>query len=161
MRAMSRDKRQQTAHDYALVLLSQRAYTRAALARKLAARGFDNDDVEREIEALEKSQLIDDEKFADAYCRTQLTTRRKSIRRVTLELIRKGIAPDRARAAIAAVMDEGSVDIDDSLRRLAEKKSASLASLDNKTRRRRLMSYLVRQGFEVAAVRRVLDEALN
>ncbi len=150
------ERAQRSAHDYALGLLSQRAYTRVALERKLKAKDFSASEVADEIDSLEQSGLIDDEKFAETYSRQQLTTRRKSVRRVTLELIKKGIAADRVRAAMRIVLEDEAINTDKSLRDAARKKAAALSGLDSRTQRERLFAYLARQGFEPDAVRKFM-----
>jgi regulatory protein len=152
------ERAQRSAHDYALDLLSQRAYTRVALERKLRGKDFAASEIADEIDSLEQSGLIDDDKYAEEYSRQQLTTRRKSVRRVTLELIKKGIAADRVKVAMKKVLESESIDTDASLRQAAEKKMASLIGLDPRAQRQRLFGYLARQGFELDDIKKFVSE---
>src|SRR5689334_15368085 len=118
-------KPRRSAHDYALDLLSARAYTRRALERKFSAKGYSPQEIADAVSALERSRLIDDEKFAREYARQKLTSGGKSVRRVELELIHKGIASSRAKAAIETVMNEEAIDITGSLEAAGRKKLAT------------------------------------
>ena len=148
-------------HEYALNLLAARAYTRRSLERKFASKGFTPDEIAREIQSLEASRLVDDEKFAREYARQKLTSGGKSVRRVQLELTHKGISSALARAALETVLSEERIDPVISLRTAGEKKLAMMRGLDTQTRRKRLMAFLARRGFEIDDIRRFIAETLK
>ena len=154
-------KSRRSAHDYALHLLSARAYTRRALERKLVAKEYPAVEIAEEIDRLERSQLLDDEKFAREYARQKLTTGGKSARRVELELISRGIGASRARAAVETVMTEEAVDIEKSVAAAGRKKLASMSGVDKETQRKRLVAFLGRRGFELDVIKRYVREAFG
>jgi regulatory protein len=159
---MQREKStSQSIHEYALNLLSQRAYTTRALERKLFTKGFEKVEIAREIESLHRSRLLDDKKFAREYARQKLTTGGKSVRRVQLELVHKGIASGDIKVALDAVLAEESVDTRESLRRAGEKKLMMMSGLEPMTQRKRLIAYLARRGFEIDDIRIFVNSALG
>jgi regulatory protein len=148
-------------HEYALNLLAARAYTRRGLEKKFASKGFGPEEIAREIESLQASRLIDDEKFAREYARQKLTSGGKSVRRVHLELTHKGISAAHAREAIETVLDEENIDTMKSLRAAGEKKLATMHGLDKETKRKRLVAFLARRGFEIDDIRRFVGDTLK
>ncbi|MEO8192507.1 MAG: regulatory protein RecX [Gemmatimonadales bacterium] len=150
-----------SAHDYALTLLSARAYTRRDLRRKLAQKEFDPADIDAVMERLEASGLLNDERYAAEYARQKLVSGGMSVRRVELDLARKGIARDVARAAAASVVEEEHLDAKASVERAARKKLLSLGDLDHQVKRRRLFAYLARRGFELDDIKQAVDRVFR
>ncbi len=144
-------------YDYALDLLSARAYTTKNLRRKLVQKEFSPDDVAAVIARLAESGLLDDAKYAREFARQKLTSGGSSTRRVQQQLAVKGIPADDARAAIETVMEEESVDIGQSINAATRKKLASMGELPADVKRRRLIAFLARRGFEFADIKRAID----
>ena len=149
-----------SAYDYALNLLSARAYTTRNLRRKLVQKEFAPAVIESAMERLVSSGLLDDRRYASEFARQRLVVSSVSVRRVEQELARKGIARDVAKDATAAVVDEEEVDTVGSMERVARKKLALLGDLDPAVKRRRLFGFLARRGFELDDIRRVIDQLL-
>lgn len=148
------------AYEYALDLLSARGYTIRNLRRKLIQKEFDADEVTAAVERLLAAGLLDDGRYAREYVRQKLTTGGSSVRRVRLELAKKGVAGEEISAAVEAVMEEEPVDIARSIDAAVKKKLASMGSLEPSVKRRRLFGFLARRGFEIADISRSLDENL-
>lgn len=89
----------------ALNLLARREYSQAELRKKLA-RKFPDDDgaIETALERLIDTGLQDDERFAEAFLRTQVARLRGPVR-IRHEARQKGIAEQ-----INALLDAGDVD---------------------------------------------------
>ena len=147
-------------YEYALNLLAARAYTVRNMRRKLTQKGFEAADVERVLERLQGSGLLDDVKFAAEFARQRLVVAGASVRRVEHDLIRRGISPDSAKAATRAVVEEEDVDFDASMERLARKKLASLGDLEPQIKRRRVFGFLARKGYELDDINRTLVRIL-
>ena len=145
------------AYDYALDLLSARAYTTRNLRRKLTQKEYDPAEVEATVDRLVAAGLLDDAKFAREFARQKLTTGGSSVRRVQRALAVRGISPDLARAATDTVIEEEEVDIEQSIEAAAKKKVASMGDLDRDVKRRRLFAFLARRGFEIADIKRTVD----
>ena len=149
-----------TAYEYALNLLAQRAYTVRNLRRKLTQKGFEHAEAEKALERLQANGLLDDHKFAAEFARQRLVVAGASVRRVEQDLIRRGISPESAKAATRAVVDEGELDLGDSMDRLARKKLATLGDLEPQIKRRRLFGFLARKGYELDDIKRTVVRIL-
>lgn len=160
-KSTDRPKVERTAHQYALDLLSVRAYTRRSLEKKLFSKGYSPQEITDELSALEATRILDDEKFAYEYARQKLTSGGKSVRRVERELIQKGIASPRAKAAIESVVADEAIDTDASLDAAGRKKLATLVRFDKNTQKRRLFSFLARRGFESDAINRFVTKTVK
>ena len=148
----------------ALRMLERRSFSEAELLRRLKDKGHAPEVAAATVERLLETGLVNDATYARQVARTYLVGRRASVRRVQMEMTRRGIARTLADDAIAEVrVDEGIGTEDDSVERAARKKLKSLVGLDPITRARRLTGFLARRGFSGdiirAAMRRLDAEA--
>lgn len=150
-----------SAWDYALNLLSARAYTTRNLRRKLVQKEFAANEIESALARLAQSGLLDDRKFAAEYARQKVVGGGASIRRVKQELARKGIEPRAIDDAVAELLAEETIDQDAAIERLALRKLATLSDADDATRRRRVFGFLARKGYELDDIKRVLSRVLQ
>jgi regulatory protein len=148
-------------YDYALNLLSARAYTTRNLRRKLLQKGFEADDIAAAIERLTAARLLDDAKFAEEFARQQLTVAGSSVRRIQQRLAFRGIAASEIKAAIERVLESEPVDIQNAINKAAQKKLSQMTGLDETVRRRRLFTFLARRGFELDDIKRAMESALS
>jgi regulatory protein len=148
------------AHEYALNLLSARAYTMRDLKRKLMQKEFERNEIEATVERLVSNGLLDDTRYAAEFARQRLVVRGSSVRRVEQELARKGIDRAIAKSAVATVAEEESVDTIRSMERIARKKLASLAGLEPQVQRRRLFGFLARHGYDIDDIKKVTSQVL-
>ena len=95
-----------TAYEYALDLLSARAYTSASLRRKLKQKEFPADEVEAAVTRLVEGGLLDDRKFAVEFARQKIAVGGASVRRVRQQLAQKGIPSSDADDAIERMLDK-------------------------------------------------------
>ncbi|MBI3790213.1 MAG: regulatory protein RecX [Gemmatimonadetes bacterium] len=145
------------AREKALKMLERRPYPRAELERALKRKGVVADVAADLVERLADSGLVNDATFARTLARSHLVGRGSSVRRVQMELARKGVARDVATDALAEVReDEGLQTEDASVERAARKKLKSLGGLDPLTRARRLTGFLARRGFSGDLIRTTL-----
>ncbi|HUR00407.1 MAG TPA: regulatory protein RecX [Gemmatimonadaceae bacterium] len=148
------------AYEYALNLLSARAYTARNLRRKLVQKEFEPEEVESAMARLTASNLLDDAKFAAEYARQKLVVGGSSARRVEQELQKKGIGREQAKEAVSTVVDQESVDSGESAERAARKKFKSLSGLEPDVQRRRLFGFLARRGFALDDVKRAVNTVI-
>lgn len=149
------------AYEYALDLLSARAYTVRNLRARLIRKEFDGEEVTAAMERLVRAGLLDDMRYAREYAHQKLTRGGSSPRRVHGDLVRRGVAADEIRVAVETVMKEEGVDISLSVVLAARKKLASMGDLEPRVQRRRLFAFLVRRGFDIGEIRLAVDEGMR
>lgn len=150
---------ERSVYEQALTLLGFRARSVAELRRTLLQKGAPTDEVERVLERLRDQKLLDDAEFARQFARNRLVGPGASRFRIIQELARRGVSRDLAERALDGLREEDGIDAADAIHRIARKKWASLARVDDVTRRRRLYAFLARRGFspdEIAAAVRAL-----
>lgn len=147
---------QSSPHEYALRLLTARSYTVRDLRRKLVQREYSPADVVATIERLERSGLLDDASYAERFARGKLVNEHASRRRVAQLLVRKGIAADVVRDAIARVVETEDVDPAAAIEKVARKKLRTLTGLDPRVARQRLFAFLARRGYDLDDIKRVV-----
>jgi len=121
--------------------------TRAQLAELLNRRGVPEEIAEACLDRFEELRLINDEEFARMWVRSRHEGRRLSRRALRFELQRKGVA----RADIDAALEQ--VDDDDerhTAEQLARRKARATEGLARAVRHRRIMSALLRKGYDTA-----------
>ena len=150
-----------SAYEYALNLLSARAYTVRNLRRKLVQKEFDPADVDSAVGRLTSSRLVDDERFAMEYARQKLVTGAASPRRIEQELLKRGIAQGTARSSVAAVVEEEGVDTSASAEAVARKKMRSLKGFERDVQKKRLFGFLARRGFGLDEIKRAMGIVLK
>jgi len=146
-----------SAKDRALGLLSHRSRSRAELSRRLARAGYPEEEVTTALDDLEVVGLVDDEKFALEVATHEIQGR-GSGRRMALSALRK--AGVKAEVAERVVDELGPADEEARAEELARSRIGRLSGLDEATAQRRLLSFLLRRGYDGhvarAATRRTL-----
>ena len=154
----TRERPRTSVKDRALRLLSVRSRSRFELRSRLLRAGYELDEVESALVDLEGVGLVDDERFAHELAEHQ---RRKGLgRRAGLAALRgKGVDRDLAERTVDEVQPEDDADI---AFELASARLERLRSLSPDVLHRRLLSYLIRRGYEPviarSAVRRAIAE---
>lgn len=148
--------REKSVYDQALTLLGFRARSVAELRRRLLEKGAPADEVEDVIQRLKDQKLLDDADFARQFARNKLVGPGASRFRIVQELARKGISRELADHAVEELRTDDGIDSAHVIHRVAQKKWASLAQLDDFTRRRRLYAFLARRGFSPDEIRQAM-----
>lgn len=148
------------AREICLRLLTDRAHTRAELARALHRRGVPDDAAEQVLGRFDEVGLIDDTAFAAQWVRSRHGARGLGRRAIAAELRRKGVADDVAGDALASV--DGDAERERA-RALVERRLRT-AEIDTPERRavagRRLVGMLARKGYGPAVAYQVVRDAL-
>lgn len=152
----TRERRAAPVKERALRLLSVRSRSRAELRQRLLRADYEPEEVDTALADLEAVGLIDDEAFAREVAEHQ---RRKGMgRRAGLMALRvKGV--DRELAEAVA----GEVNPEDEAERAVEvvaKRLPRLQGLDPETRRRRLVDFLLRRGYDPETARAACFRAM-
>lgn len=154
----TRERPRTSVKDRALRLLSVRSRSRYELRSRLLRAGYEPDEVESALADLEGVGLVDDERFARELAEHQ---RRKGLgRRAGLAALRgKGVDRDLAERTVDDVQPEDDADL---AYELASARLERLRALSPDVVHRRLLSFLIRRGYEPviarSAVRRAIAE---
>lgn len=144
----------------ALALLADGEMTRHELTRVLSRRGHALDVIAAVLDHLEQAGLLDDRRVATLIVRRLAEDKHLGRLRVEAELFRRGVPRDVARE----ILDETYATRDaraDALM-LAQARLRRLpVRLSTDVRRRRLASFLARQGFEDDIVHTVIETLLG
>jgi regulatory protein len=146
-----------SAKDRALGLLGYRARSRAELSRRLLRAGYTEEEVTAALEDLEAVGLVDDEQFARELAAHEIRGRGSGRRLAISSLRRAGVNTEVAER----VVDEtASGDEEVRAEEMARARLSRLSGLDEATAHRRLLSYLLRRGYEGAVARSAAKRAL-
>jgi len=145
------------AYRYALRLLTGRDYTSLKLKQKLLAREFGETDTEAVLARLTAEGWVNDRRFAERFAEAAVGSGRFFGPRLRLEMRRRGIPPDLIAEVVGQM--RGEHDEGEQLRSLLERRYPGFAFADATDReRRRVIGFLQRRGFSVAAIRGVMCE---
>jgi len=148
-------------HIAALRILAYRWNSEAELRRKLASKRFERDVVDATITRLRDEKWLDDERFAEAFVRTQ-AMKRHGRGRIKGALRAAGVDSESADRAIRANLDpekemEGlKAACTRRMRVLARKLGPDF--LDTDEGRNKLTSWLLNQGYDAALVQSAIKE---
>jgi len=151
-------------HTAALRLLNYRFRSVAEMERKLRDRGFASDEIAEEIERLTAERWLDDRRFAREYALSKLRAR-KGARKIEMELQRFGVAKSLIREALSDAGEEEDESIH--LAELCRKKASQIVArhgashLREDRGRKKLVAYLLSQGYDPSAVYDAVDRELD
>jgi regulatory protein len=134
-------------------LLAVRARSRTELRTRLLRRGFNSAAIDQELDRLERLGFIDDQAFARSWVASRgsnAAPRGPALLRA--ELRQKGIDAELARAAVDEAGDTGAAAV------AARRRGAALSALPYREFRRRLLTYLLRRGFDYETGRSAVEE---
>jgi len=133
--------------------LSRRELTEQQIRQRLARRGTDPDTIEHTAERLRGVRAIDDARVAAAYARTASAIKGRGRNRIARELAQMGIEHDAARDALDAVV---SPDVEQERLDKALARKVRGVDLDDRSQRQKVVAGLMRQGFDLDAIRLAL-----
>lgn len=137
--------------------LANRAYARADLRRRLIQRQHPPAAVDRALDRLAAERLLDDGEFARQFARTRARRGRGPARLVS-DLAARGIPRRVAEEAVRRALADEGLDAASLARAVVERRAAQLSGLPAALRRRRLLGFLKRRGFEGADVRALVEQ---
>src|SRR6266480_3231368 len=137
-RARAHPGKRKDVHERALGLLAVRQRSRRELERRLHRAGFDQEEIQGELDRLQQVGLIDDEAFARSVAEHSFTTRKEGRRVVAGRLMSAGIASE----TVEAVLEEAVGGEEERADALAGAKAARLSGLQPDAAYRRLYGML-------------------
>ncbi len=109
---------------------------------------------ERVVQKLASRGYLDDVAFAKSWVRARQLTKPVSKRRLTAELMHKGVATELIEQALGGNEADGTYDEITALRQIVAKKRRQARYQDDQ----KLMQYLARQGFGYDLIKQTLQE---
>jgi regulatory protein len=138
------------AYFLALRWLSARELSEGQVRERLQRRGYTARAIGPAVSRLIQERTIDDRRTAAAAARTEAKIRRRGPRRILGRLMAMRIDRDLAREVVSDVFGEAGED--DLLQRALDARlRGNSARLRDPVERRKLLGYLVRQGFSPSA----------
>lgn len=144
------------AHRAGLRALARRAHARFDLRRRLLQKQHPPAAVDAALERLAGQGLLDDARFARDYAGAKASRGRGPTRLVS-DLLSQGVERRIAEESVRTALADDGVDPDAVVRAVAEKRARQLAGLPAPVRKRRLVAFLARRGFQGAEVRSIVD----
>jgi len=149
----------EAAHRAALRAIARRAHARFDLRRRLLQRQHPAAAVDRALDRLSAAGLLNDAQFAADYA-AQKARRGRGPARLVRDLQAQGVERRLAEDAVRTSLAREGVDPAAAVRALAEKRAKQLGGLPPLVKKRRLMAFLIRRGFNGGEIREVV-ESLN
>jgi regulatory protein len=144
------------AHRAALRALARRAHARHDLRRRLLQKQHPPAAVDGALARLAAHGLLDDARFAREYAGAK-AARGRGPARLVKDLLTQGVERGMAEQAVRTALADEGVDPDAAVRAVAEKRARQLAGLPAPVRKRRLVAFLARRGFQGPEVRAVVE----
>ena len=132
---------------YGLAALGRRELTERQLRTRLLRRGCDTEDIDAAIARLKRERVLDDQRAALAFARTEARIKHRGPLRIQRALETMGIDRQAARRATDEGFEERPVD--EALEAALQRKLRGPITDDRHAQR--LVAYLVRQGFDLTA----------
>ncbi len=139
----------------ALRFLKIRPRSIGELKEKLGSKGFSSTQIEKTLLDLMASGLLDDRAFTKSWINYRLA-RPFGFRRIIQELRAKGIDREIIEQAVAEI--KGSYDPQNAALELARRRWQRLPDIDVQKKRKRVLDFLLRRGFEADTVMKVLKK---
>ena len=149
----------EAAHRAALRALVRRAHARHDLRRRLLQKQHPAAAVDGALERLSAAGLLEDTRFAVDYAAAK-ARRGRGPARLIGDLLAQGVDRRVAEEAVRDALASEGIDPALAVRALAAKRARQLAGLSPTVRKRRLVAFLVRRGFNGGTIREVV-ESLN
>lgn len=142
-----------------LRLLRYRPRSRSELAETLKARSHDDATIELLLVELEKESLINDERFARYWAESKRNTQGFGSLRVEKELLAKGIEAALVQKVLQEIfVEEEQTDDEAAVRALLIKQLGSDSVIQDEKQRYKWAHKLVRKGFPLESISRVIGE---
>lgn len=154
MDSLSLDEINKKARGYALRLFKFRPRSEAELKDKLLQHGYSPEVSALVVGEFKTLGFVDDAAFARAWLQSRL--KKYGYRRVSLELLRLGLAKDLIAAAWAQI--RGDYDELAIARDIAGRRVRLYKGLPVVKSKKRLMDYLARRGYSAETINKVVKE---
>ncbi|OGU09778.1 MAG: hypothetical protein A2W29_08010 [Gemmatimonadetes bacterium RBG_16_66_8] len=150
----------EAAHRAALRAQARRPHASRDLRRRLILKQHPPAAVDAAVARLAGQGVIDDRRFAEHYVATR-AARGRGPARLLKDLLRQGLERRMAEEAVRATLLAEQIDVERTLRLVAERRVAGLSALPPAVKRRRLAAYLSRRGYYGPDVRSLVEDLVE
>lgn len=140
----------------ALNFINRRWYSAFQIIKKLQDRDIAEAQITEAVTFLKEKNFLNDVRYARFFIKDRLNFRPKAKFVINSELKQKGISPNDIESAWQEVNDELEVDEYQIASNLAIKKAKSCRNLDPEVRKRRIISFLARKGYNYDVIKKAL-----
>jgi regulatory protein len=145
----------EAAYGLALAWLAARELSEGQVRERLGRRGFAQEAVDPAVQRLLSERTLDNRRAATAVARTEARVRRHGRRRIMAKLVAMRFDRDLAKEVVQELF--GEIDETELLGQTLDKRlRGNTARLREPHERRKLVAYLVRQGFPASAASRLI-----
>jgi len=141
----------------ALRALARRAHARGDLERRLVKKQHPPRAVDAALERLAVRGLLDDRRFAERYAALR-AVRGRGPARLIRDLLAQGVERHTAEAAVRRALDDEGIDPGIEARAVAVRRASQLGGLPGRVRKRRLLAFLLRRGYDRTQVKDLVQE---
>ena len=141
----------------ALRALARRAHARHDLERRLVKKQHPRAAVDTALERLAARGLLDDRRFAERYAALR-AVRGRGPARLIRDLLAQGVERRTAEDAVRHALDDEGIDPGVEARAVAVRRASQLGGLPGRVRKRRLLAFLLRRGYDSAQVKDLVQE---
>ncbi|HEV8124685.1 MAG TPA: regulatory protein RecX [Gemmatimonadales bacterium] len=149
----------QAAFRYIVAALGRRGFARRDLERRMVRKGHAPRATAAALDRAVAAGLIDDGAFARQFASAK-AERGRGPARLLRDLLAMGVARELAQPAVDSAWAERT-ETGDPTRALANKRARQLGDIPRPAKRRRLLAFLARRGFQGSEVGRMVSEVLN
>ena len=139
--SLQQEDAQEVAYQIALHLLSYRTRTEAEVRAHLMKKGIDEGIIQSVLERLQRSALLDDQRFAQEWVENRNEYRPRGRRALAYELRQKGVPDETIQAALEQLDEE------ELAYQAAQKKARQLKQMEWQEFKQRMYAFLARRGF--------------
>jgi len=139
-------------------LLAARPHSVKELEKKLAAKGFAEDDIRSAVEWLSQRGYLNDGEFGIIYAKARVARARVGPARLKMDLIAKGLDEDVVSTALSGVYADQEAELAVAID-AARRKARSLApGMGAEAAKKKIFGHLTRKGFSAELARRIVFE---
>jgi regulatory protein len=134
----------EVAHQRALRLLERRPRSEAEIRRNLQSHKVPEDVIEDALARLRRTELVNDEKFAELWVENRTEFRPRSRKALAYEMRQRGVTSTAIEQALSQISPE---DEDELAYQAASKQARKLRALEWQEFRQKMTGFLARRGF--------------
>ena len=140
--------------DYGLYLIEFKDRTEKELRDKFKEKGYDEDNIEDEIEFLKSYGYIDDKRYAEHFTHDAINLKKWGKIRIRTELLRKGVD----RETVDNTIEDAFFEMDDDILLSQMQTRFKNSDFSNIKERTRIFNFFMRRGFSAEEIKGAMNK---